>query len=474
MVFSSVAFMFYFLPIVIVLYYTVGKVHIGIRNMLLLVASIFFYAWGEPENVILLIGSCIFNWAMAMILSKWKSVARICLILSCVVNLSILFVFKYWDFVMSNVNSAFGEDMIPLLNLALPIGISFFTFQAMSYVVDVYRGTVKVQKNPFYVMLYVAMFPQLVAGPIVRYSTVEDQILHRTHTWTGFSAGCVRFVQGLAKKLILANTFAVVADTVFDLSLIGHNQMEIPVLLAWMGTIAYALQIFYDFSAYSDMAIGLGKMFGFDFEENFRYPYISKSIAEFWRRWHISLGTWFKDYVYFPLGGSRVQSKDTLLRNLFVVWLLTGLWHGASWNYLMWGLVNFVFIAAERLTGFEKRPVNACWKHIYTLFVVNMGWVLFRCESLYHLGEYVGNMFGLLDNGFYSPYVLVFLKEYAIIWVVGILLSMPVGDKLKQWIKGKSAVLQSVACSAGMLFIFTVSILYLVKSGYNPFIYFNF
>ena len=474
MVFSSIVFIFYFLPVVLILYYTIGKAHISIRNILLLTASIIFYAWGEPKNVILLIVSCIINWALAMIIEKWKNSAKLFVVITCIFNLGMLFLFKYWDFAMTNINAILGEEVLPLHHLALPIGISFFTFQAMSYVIDVYRGCVKVQKNPLYVALYVTMFPQLVAGPIVRYSSIEKQILHRNHTWSGFSAGCVRFVQGFAKKLILANSFAIIADTVYSLSLAGHNLIKIPILLAWMGSFAYTLQIYFDFSAYSDMAIGLGKMFGFEFEENFRYPYISKSISEFWRRWHISLSSWFKDYVYFPLGGSRVETKDKMLANLLVVWMLTGLWHGASWSFLMWGLLNFVFVALEHLTGFEKWEVRGLWKHIYALFVVNMGWVLFRCETLYHLGEYIGNMFGVHRNGFYSPYVGMFFKEFALVWIVGILLCMPIGEQVRTRLMEKGAMVLNVSYVAAMVLIFVVSILYLVKSGYNPFIYFNF
>lgn len=474
MVFSSVTFLLYFLPLVLVLYYTVGAVHISIRNILLLLASIVFYAWGEPENVVLLMVSSVLNWAITLVLSRWSGLAKPCVLLACVVNLGVLFVYKYWDFTASSINTVLDTEAVPLLGIPLPIGISFFTFQALSYVVDVYRGQAEVQKNPLYVMLYIMMFPQLVAGPIVRYTTIAEQIRHRRHTYTGFSSGCVRFVQGLAKKLLLANSFAIVADTVYDLTLAGHVILKVPVLLAWLGSFAYTLQIFFDFSAYSDMAIGLGQMFGFTFEENFRYPYISQSVSEFWRRWHISLGTWFKDYVYIPLGGSRVKSKSRMLMNMLVVWALTGLWHGASWNFLLWGILNFVFIAGERLTGFEKRQNHRGWKHLYTMVLVNFGWVLFRCESLYHLREYFGNLFGMNQNGFYSPYVGSFLREYAPFWVIGVILCMPVGDWLRQRLGQKHLFLQNGAYLAGMLGVLVLSALYLVKSGYNPFIYFNF
>jgi len=473
-VFSSVVFLFYFLPLVLVLYYTLGRLHIRIQNVLLLVASLLFYAWGEPRNVVWLIASSLLNWGAACVLVRWKRYAKLCVALACTMNLGLLFVYKYWDFTASAVNAVLECELIPLLGLSLPIGISFFTFQALSYVIDVYRGHAQVQKNPLYVMLYIAMFPQLVAGPIVRYSTIAEQIRRRHHTLSGFSRGCVRFVQGLAKKLLLANTFAIVADTVYDLTEAGHVLLKIPVLLAWLGSFAYTLQIFFDFSAYSDMAIGLGRMFGFSFEENFRYPYCSRSIGEFWRRWHISLGTWFKDYVYFPLGGSRVESKTRMLLNMMVVWTLTGLWHGASWNFLIWGILNYAFIAAEHLTGFEHNSLRAVWKHLYTMLTVNFGWVLFRCESLYHLREYLGNLFGLYHNGFYSPYVGMFLKEYAVFWLAGILLCMPLGEWMRRRLGKSAAAVQGAAYLLGMSAVFALCVLYLVKSGYNPFIYFNF
>ena len=399
---------------------------------------------------------------------------KLWLIVTCVVNLGILFVFKYWDFTMSSINIIIGRDLLPLYHIALPIGISFFTFQAMSYVIDVYRGDVPAQKSLWNVTLYVSLFPQLVAGPIVRYHTIEDQILHRTHSWQQFSQGATRFAQGLAKKLILANSFATIADTIYNLTRAGHNVMVIPISLAWLGTFAYTLQIFLDFSAYSDMAIGLGKMFGFTFEENFIYPYISQSIGEFWRRWHISLGTWFREYVYIPLGGSRMSSIDGVFRNMLVVWLLTGLWHGAAWNFLFWGLLNYAFLVFERITMLEKRTGHRILRHIYTMTVVNLGWVLFRCEDFYQLQEYLGNLFGLYHNPFFSYYTWMFLREYFYFWIIGICICFPVFPALRQYILEKHPRLESVLYPAGMIMIFLLSVVYLSKSGYNPFIYFNF
>ena len=473
MVFSSIIFLFSFLPMVLVLYYTVGKYSIGFRNLLLLAASLLFYAWGEPEYIWLLILSCLFNWAAAWLVDSRRSRAKFWLTVSVIGNLGVLFVMKYWDFVMGNLNSMFQTEIFPILNMALPIGISFYTFQAMSYVIDVYRKNAAVQKNPLYVALYISLFPQLVAGPIVRYNTVERQLLGRTHSWDRFSKGCVRFVQGLAKKLVLANSFVVIADNIFLMTRAGHTVMQIPVTLAWLGSFAYTFQIFFDFSAYSDMAIGLGQMFGFEFEENFRYPYISRSIGEFWRRWHISMGTWFREYVYIPLGGSR-NGDGRMVRNLFIVWLLTGLWHGAGWNFLLWGMLNFLFIFAERLFDLEKREGGRIWRHIYTLLTVNLGWVLFRCEDFYQLQEYLGNMFWQNQNGFLSPYTWMFLKEYACLWLAGAVLCMPVGEVARGRFKKAAPGLERALYPAGMMALLIISVVYLAKSGYNPFIYFNF
>ena len=474
MVFSSIVFLFYFLPAVLLLYYTVCRFSIRLRNGFLLLASLFFYAWGEPYYVLLLLASCLFNWAVALAISKWRGADRVWLFVGCAGNLGVLFVFKYLNFALSVWSSILGMELRFAVPLVLPIGISFFTFQALSYVIDVYRRTAPVQKNLLNVTLYITFFPQLIAGPIVRYNTVEQQILHRAHSWDLFSAGCVRFVQGLAKKLILANSFAVVADHVFSMTNAGHRLMAIPVTLAWLGSFAYTLQIFFDFSAYSDMAIGLGRMFGFQFEENFSYPYISRSIGEFWRRWHISLGTWFREYVYIPLGGSRVESKSRMIHNMLAVWILTGLWHGAAWNFLFWGLMNFAFLVLERLFELEKREGHSVWRHVYALLVINMGWVLFRCENFYQLSEYLGNMFWMNQNGFFSPYTWMFLKEYAWLWLAGVLLCTPAPKQMGARLGKRCPRMAEALYPLGMMALFVISVIYISKSGYNPFIYFNF
>lgn len=382
-----------------------------------------------------------------------------------------LFIFKYLTFVIRNINK-YQNNPITVPNMVLPIGISFFTFQALSYVIDVYRKSGVVQKNPFYVGLYISFFPQLVAGPIVKYSTIAEQIKNRKETWEKFSVGTCRFITGLGKKVLISNSMAIVADRIFGMSEIS----PIAASLAWIGSIAYTLQIFYDFSGYSDMAIGMGLMFGFKFEENFNYPYISKSISEFWRRWHISLGSWFKDYVYFPLGGSRVSNKDKMIRNLLVVWLLTGIWHGAEWTFIVWGLLNFVFIALEKIISFEKIENIGIFKHIYTLFLVNLGWVIFRSLNLYEAGKYISYMFGLSYNGFFSDYTLMFIKEYSVFFILGIVFSTPIAKYANKLIveNTKGTKLLEYVYPFAIMILFIIVLSYLVKGSYNPFIYFNF
>ena len=389
---------------------------------------------------------------------------KIALILSIVFNLSILFVFKYLAFPITNIKQLIGIGL-PVPEIALPIGISFFTFQAMSYVIDVYRGE-QYQKNILNVGLYISFFPQLIAGPIVRYETVADQINNRKETLDDFSSGVYRFIIGLGKKVLLANTMAVVADTFFD-----GNVGELSVASAWIGAIAYTLQIFFDFSGYSDMAIGLGRMFGFHFLENFNYPYISTSITEFWRRWHISLGTWFRDYLYFPLGGSRVKSKGRLVFNLFVVWLLTGIWHGANWTFIIWGLIYFVLLVIEKLTGLHKSGRLKPLRFIYTILFIVLGWVIFRAPDIGNAFTYIGAMFGasgtVVDNS-----ALFFLKENVVCFIIAIIASTPV----LKWMYHKylNNRIGRIVTTIVLVGVFLLSVVYIVKGTYNPFIYFNF
>ena len=473
MLFSSITFLFYFFPTVLILYY-VFSFSKPLKNLVLLIASLFFYAWGEPKFVLVMLASILCNYIFALIVDKYKNhnfKSKLILTLTCIFNLGMLFVFKYLSFSLRTINDGFNLSLtVP--NIALPIGISFFTFQAMSYVIDVYRGAGKVQKNPFYVALYISFFPQLIAGPIVRYSTIAEQMDNRKETWQKFSVGTCRFITGLSKKILISNSMAIIVDRIFEMNSFGG----VPASLAWLGSIAYTLQIFFDFSGYSDMAIGLGLMFGFKFEENFNYPYISKSITEFWRRWHISLGTWFKDYVYFPLGGSRVTNKDKIIRNLFVVWLLTGIWHGAEWTFILWGLLNFVFIAIEKIFSINKMKGHNILRSIYALFIINLGWVLFRSPNLIEAGKYISSMFGLSGHGFWSDYSFMFLKEYLVFFVAGIIFSTPIAKRINKFSvdKAKGAFIFELLYPLAMMAMFLLCVSYLVKGTYNPFIYFNF
>lgn len=475
MLFSSIVFLFYFLPIVLFLYYSF-KFSRRIQNIILLISSLIFYAWGGVSFLTLMIISIIFNYILGLIVHKYNkdkpNISKIFLIIACIGNLSVLFVFKYLTFILRNIDIALGGEVITVPNIILPIGISFFTFQAMSYVIDVYRKTVNVQKNIFYLGLYIALFPQLIAGPIVRYSTIEFQIQERKESLKGFSVGACRFIIGLSKKVLISNNMAIIADRIFDM----NSNFAVPVTLAWIGSIAYTFQIFFDFSGYSDMAIGLGLMFGFKFDENFNYPYISKSITEFWRRWHMSLGSWFRDYVYFPLGGSRVQNKDKIIRNLFIVWVLTGIWHGAEWTFIVWGFLNFIFISFEKIVSFEELKINSIIKHIYALFIINLGWVLFRATDLVEAGKYMSSMFNILQGKIWSDYTYMFIKENLIFFIFAIIFSMPIAKRANKFIvdKYKGYLILETGYPFCILGMFLICVCYLVKGTYNPFIYFNF
>lgn len=471
MLFSSLIFLTCFLPIVLLLYYTVCRFSRKLQNIFLLIASLGFYAWGEPKFVFVLIASVLMNWVFGLIISKVRSnklKSKITITIMLIYNISIIFVFKYLMFTMKNIQSITGIDFnIP--KIILPIGISFFTFQAISYVIDVYREKGQAQKNPLNVGLYIAFFPQLVAGPIVRYETVAEQIQNRKESFNDISEGICRFLVGFSKKVLLANNLALVADKAFNL--LGTNDLSLG--MAWLGALCYTLQIYYDFSGYSDMAIGLGKMFGFKFDENFNYPYISKSTTEFWRRWHISLGTWFRDYVYIPLGGSRVGIKGRLFFNLFVVWALTGLWHGANWTFICWGLLYFVSISVEKAVGLDKMQSHAMLRHIYTMLLVMFGWVLFRAENIIDAFIYLKTMFIPSINGIIDPEVIVCTKEYIVFLIFGILFARPLAKKISRTKLAKTKVAEALYV-IGLIGLFIASISYLVKGAYNPFIYFNF
>lgn len=484
MVFSSVIFLFVFLPIVFILYYSIGLINMRIKNFILLLFSLLFYAWGEPKNIVLLIISCFANYLFGLIIHYFKNhykAKKIILIIALVFNLSLLFVFKYLNFMIENFYELLQTNAMTFDNLVLPVGISFYTLYAISYIIDIYRGEAEVQKNPCDLALYVTLFPKLMAGPIVCYNKMQEQLKRRKETIELFSEGVCRFIVGLAKKIIIADAFAVVADNVYGLSQLWHTQYLVPASLAWIGAFAYTFQIYFDFSGYSDMALGLGKMFGFRFEENFNYPFVSKSIREFWSRWHISLTNWFKKYIYFPLGGSYVDNKDQLVRNLTIVWLITGIWHGANWKFMLWAVWNLIFVLIERFIRIDDLKCPIFFKRCYTLMVITFGWVLFRAENIEKFIEYIKNMFCLNNNGFFSSLAWAFLRENMILIIIAIIACIPPSiwkTKIKQLLEKAHIELKSefiVVCyPAVMICLFFISVIYLVRSGDTSFIYFSF
>ncbi len=465
MVFSSAVFLFFFLPLTIILYYVCP---VKGRNVVLLAASLFFYAWGEPVYIFIMLFSTVFDYINGRILAVCKKLwkRRLVLIISIVGNLSILFFFKYRDFFCEGLNSLFGTD-IGIWDLALPIGISFYTFQTMSYTIDVYRKKVEAQKNILNFAVYVCLFPQLIAGPIVRYRTIHRELGSRKHSFLMCYHGLQRFIIGLGKKVVFANTIGALWEEIRDSA--GTSDMS--VVMAWLGAICFTLQIYFDFSGYSDMAIGLGRMFGFHFPENFKYPYESRSITEFWRRWHISMGTWFRDYLYIPLGGNRCKLPRQLI-NLGIVWFLTGLWHGASWNYVLWGMYYLLLLLIEKLFLLRLLKKIPGWiRHVYSIFFIVIGWVIFACEDLSVLWTYIKSMFGV------GVPLTSSMGTYDIVSYGVILLIMCVGAtslfwRVKRRIHAKKAAHTLMA-------VFTVAILFLVlpmliRESYNPFLYFRF
>ena len=465
MVFSSILFIFIFLPALMVLYLLMPK-GVG-KNMVLFIGSIVFYAWGEPVYVVLMLFSAVVNYVMGLdieMAKKTEKGAKANLIFTIVVNLFILCFFKYFGFLIDTFNDIFGTE-IAYTKLALPIGISFYTFQALSYIIDVYRGEVKSQKNFLKFAVYISMFPQLIAGPIIKYKDISRQLGKRQITRKKFGQGIEYFIFGLSKKVLLANNLGLLYTQILAL-----NDAKLSVLTAWMGIAAYTMQIYFDFSGYSDMAIGLGKMLGFNFPANFNYPYISKSITEFWRRWHISLSTWFREYLYIPLGGNRVEPWKHI-RNIFVVWLLTGLWHGASWNFVFWGLYYGLFLL------FEKYVMNKVLDHIpgfirviYTLVIVAVGWVFFSQTDMGEAFTYIGNMFGAADGGFVNSTTLYFLKGNAVLLIIGAIVCRPAPIEFFR----KKTKKHPNICLALLAVMFVLCIAFLVYDSYNPFLYFRF
>lgn len=462
MVFSSLSFLFYFLPTILFLYYILPKKFRYGRNFVLLIGSLFFYFVGEPKAIVVMLLSIFINYIGGIAVnSGGEKQRKISLTIVVVLNLTILFYYKYLMFIVGNISKIF-DFSVETKSIYMPIGISFFTFQGMSYVFDVYMKNAEVKKNPLDIALYISLFPQLIAGPIVRYKTVADEIDGRVETLDLFSTGVIRFIVGLSKKVLLANKFGIIADEIFKLN--GNYNLSVP--LSWFGVLMFALQIYYDFSGYSDMAIGLGKMFGFNFLENFDYPYISKSITEFWRRWHMSLGTWFRDYIYIPLGGNRVSVPRHIL-NMFIVWFLTGFWHGASWNYIIWGLYFFVFLVIEKYVfgnKFEKVP--KIFRHLYALIVILVGWVIFKEENSFLLLKYLKAMFSVGLKPTIGG-VTYYLKEYYIEIFLGIIFSANI---LKAFEKGK----KTIPAISIYFILLILSIVSLFSSSYNPFIYFRF
>lgn len=470
MIFSSIFFLFVFLPITLFLYYIVPW---KLKNFMLLLCSLIFYAWGEPVYVFLMLFSIIFNYLSGIEIDGYREnentkMLRYSFRFTVVVNLAILGFFKYYGFLINNLNTILPFE-IPYKELSLPIGISFYTFQTLSYIIDVYKGVVPVQKNFVSFGAYVTMFPQLIAGPIVRYTDVDAQLSKRTHSLYKFGQGVSWFLRGLGKKVLLANNIGMTYDAIAAIL-----PAERSVLTAWIGCVAYAMQIYFDFGGYSDMAIGLGKMFGFEFIKNFDYPYISKSVTEFWRRWHISLGTWFREYVYIPLGGNRV-SKAKHIRNILVVWMLTGFWHGAAWNFMLWGLYYGLLLLAEKLflaPKLERLPQKV--QQAYCFILVLFGWVLFFSPTLKDAFVYIGNMFGIGGSGFIDSTGLYYLTSNLILLVICALCSTPwLWKKFRRFTlqKGKYP---SVAAAVVYTAIFILSIAYLVNATYNPFLYFRF
>ncbi len=469
MLFSSTAFLFLFLPITLFVYFISPK---KLKNFVLLLFSLIFYSWGEGTMVLLILLSALIDYSCALIIDQGKK--KLGLICSLIFNLGILIYFKYANFIYENASTLFtnldlkSADSIQLTNIALPIGISFFTFQTMSYTIDVYRGKVKANKNFIDFAMYVAFFPQLIAGPIVRYTEIKNELTNRKSNITQFSKGVERFIIGLSKKMIIANNCGFLADGMFSLS---NNDLSMS--MAWLGLLAYTFQIYFDFSGYSDMAIGLGKMFGFNFPENFNYPYVAKSVREFWKRWHITLSNWFKDYLYISLGGNRQGNMQTYI-NLIIVFFVTGLWHGASWTFILWGLFHGLFLILERFKLQEllnKMPL--VFSHFYLLLVVMLSWVLFRCDSISHALNYYKTLFT-----FSKPVNLDYLNFYltaesAIGLTLAIFFSIPM-HKVFERLKPKNVTSTLILKTIGLVLLFALNMFYVANESYNPFIYFRF
>lgn len=471
MVFSSIPFLFFFLPLCLILYYAVP---FSLKNGILLIFSLIFYAWGEPVYILLMLFATAVDYTNGLLMERFgntKAKRTFFLCCSVVVNLSVLAFFKYADFIIININSLLGTAITPL-GLGLPVGISFFTFQTMSYIIDLYRGDVETEHNYFTYLTYVSMFPQLVAGPIVRFADINAELHKRTLHRSEIEAGLLRFMQGLFKKVLIANQVGALWE---ELRVLEASQIS--VTTAWLGAACFTLQLYFDFSAYSDMAIGMGWMLGFHFNENFNYPLSSISVTDFWRRWHISLSTWFRDYVYIPLGGNR-KGVAKQLRNMAIVWFLTGLWHGAAWNFVLWGVYYGILLALEKFVwgkGLAKLP--KFFQHFYAVLIVVFGFVIFTFDDMGALQTYLSSMFALAGNPFFGSEVLWYLGNYGVTLLVACVLAFPVYPWLKTKVTalGKKAQLTASAISMlGYIALFLLATAYLVNDTYNPFLYFSF
>ncbi|MGN0166158.1 MAG: MBOAT family O-acyltransferase [Lachnospiraceae bacterium] len=466
MVFSEIPFLFYFLPLFLICYFISPA---RFKNLVLLIFSLFFYAWGEPVYILLLLLSSVVDYINGRALEHFKGKRRKQLLFLCVsiiVNVGLMGIFKYAGLFITTINSVFGTG-IKDPELALPLGISFFTFQTMSYSIDVYRGQVKAEHNFLRYMTYVCMFPQLVAGPIVRYEDISKELKERKVTWQDFQDGTVRFLMGLFKKVLIANQVGSLWDYILALD-------ERSFAMAWLGLLAFSLQIYFDFSGYSDMAIGLGRMMGFHYPENFNYPYICTSITDFWRRWHMTLSGWFRDYVYIPLGGNR-KGKARQILNIAIVWALTGFWHGAAWTFLLWGVYFGIVLIIEKLTRLPEH-MPAALRHVYSLVIVMLGWMIFAVEDIRELGRYASQVFGFGAGGFADKAFLYQAGNYSVILIAGVILSTPVFKKVRNFAEnGKTAgaVLSAIGACVGIILV-AVCIAMLVADSYNPFLYFRF
>lgn len=470
MIFSSIFFLCIFLPVTLILYYIVPW---KLKNFVLLLCSLIFYAWGEPIYVLLMIFSIVFNYLAGLQMEGMgqlglKKRRKGVFVFTVVVDIAILCFFKYYGFALTNINGLLHTS-IPIKNLALPIGISFYTFQILSYVIDVYWENVPAQHNIIDFGAYISMFPQLIAGPIVRYEDIQKQLKRRKLSLQKFSDGAAWFIRGLAKKVLLANNIGMLFDDVFAIEAASR-----PALTTILGVIAYTFQIYFDFSGYSDMAIGLGKMMGFEFVRNFEHPYISTSITEFWRRWHISLGTWFREYVYIPMGGNRV-SIPKHIRNILVVWILTGFWHGAAWNFVLWGLYYGVLLLIEKyILGRVLNKIPRVIRHIYTIILFVYGWLIFSSETLKDIGQNTASIFGKFGQGFANANTGYLLTTNLVLLILCVFCSLPIAGKLLDRLQGSGNRIAHVAAVVIYVLIFAASFAYLVNATYNPFLYFKF